>query len=30
MKYMSYREDKKHGTFDFPIEFYNTEPLTFP
>ena len=26
MKYMSYREDKKHGTFDFPIEFYHVGP----
>ena len=23
MKYIKYREDKKHGTFDFPIEFYH-------
>ena len=26
MKYMSYREDKKHGTFDFPMEFYHVGP----
>ena len=26
MKYMSYREEKKHGTFDFPIEFYHVGP----
>lgn len=26
MKYMSYREEKKHGTFDFPIEFYHVSP----
>ncbi|WP_282924076.1 AraC family transcriptional regulator [Mediterraneibacter massiliensis] len=23
MKYIKYREEKKHGTFDFPIEFYH-------
>ena len=26
MKYMNYREEKKHGTFDFPIEFYHVGP----
>ena len=26
MKYMDYREEKKHGTFDFPIEFYHVGP----
>lgn len=26
MKYMNYREEKKHGTFDFPMEFYHVGP----
>ena len=26
MKYVNYREEKKHGTFDFPIEFYHVGP----
>lgn len=26
MKYMNYREEKKHGTFDFPIESYHVGP----
>ena len=26
MKYMNYREENKHGTFDFPIEFYHVGP----
>ena len=23
MKYFEYKEEKQHGTFDFPIEFYH-------
>lgn len=26
MKYFDYKEDKQHGTFDFPIEFYHVTP----
>ena len=26
MKYMSYREERKHGTFEFPFEFYHVSP----
>lgn len=26
MKYMSYREERKHGTFEFPFEFYHVGP----
>ena len=26
MKYIAYKEDRKHGTFDFPIEFYHVTP----
>ena len=26
MKYINYREEKKHGTFDFPMEFYHVGP----
>lgn len=26
MKYLEYREKRKHGTFDFPIAFYHIEP----
>ncbi|WP_195938233.1 AraC family transcriptional regulator [Romboutsia sp. 1001713B170131_170501_G6] len=26
MKYFDFKEDKKHGTFDFPIEFYHVTP----
>lgn len=26
MKYIEYKEHKKHGTFDFPIEFYHVTP----
>lgn len=26
MKYFEYKEDKQHGTFDFPIEFYHVTP----
>ncbi|AIY83759.1 MAG: helix-turn-helix domain-containing protein [Clostridium baratii] len=26
MKYFDYKENKQHGTFDFPIEFYHVTP----
>ena len=26
MKYMNYKEEKRHGTFEFPIEFYHVGP----
>lgn len=26
MKYISYRENRKHGRFDFPVEFYHVTP----
>ena len=26
MKYIAYKEERKHGTFDFPIEFYHVTP----
>lgn len=26
MKYIKYREEKEHGTFDFPMEFYHVGP----
>ena len=26
MKYMNYREERKHGTFEFPFEFYHVGP----
>lgn len=26
MKFFEYKEDKQHGTFDFPIEFYHVTP----
>lgn len=26
MKYFDYKENKQHGTFDFPIEFYHVSP----
>lgn len=26
MKYIAYHERKKHGTFDFPVEFYHVTP----
>ena len=26
MKYINYREERNHGTIDFPIEFYHVTP----
>ncbi|HJA18529.1 MAG TPA: AraC family ligand binding domain-containing protein, partial [Candidatus Mediterraneibacter ornithocaccae] len=26
MKFINYREEKEHGTFDFPMEFYHVGP----
>ena len=26
MKYFDYKEQKQHGTFDFPIAFYHVTP----
>ena len=26
MKYINYKEERNHGTIDFPIEFYHVTP----